>query len=178
MDNLTNHVKFIHVSIRIPVSVKARIDKDAEHQHTTFNSLTSRILEKYTTFDTIAEHVNAIPVNALLFAGILEDAYVEHLERLGKELGPKLIKPTLVFLGLQYDIEGLIRNYFEPMSSCSRWYSFAVIGSGPNRKLMFERPHGPKWSAFLKAYISGIIKAATGIEPRVTADDSLVTVYC
>ena|ERR1700733_3466338 len=178
MINQKERVEQVHISLRIPVSTKENIERDVMREHTNFNSLASKILMKYTSFDKIAEHINAIPLNGPLFSGILEDVSVEHLEHLGKELGPKLIKQTFAFLDLEYDIDGLIRHYFEPMSSFSGWYSFTVAGNGLNRRLMFQHSHGPKWSAFLKAYISSIIKAATGVEPRVTADESLVTVYC
>ena|GEM_PF-2301431 len=176
--NGSDHIRHVHISLRIPVSTKDSLEKDVKRQHTNFNSLASGILAKSTSFDKIAEHIDAIPLNGPLFSGMLEDAPLEHLESLGKELGAELIKETFVFLDLEYDIEGLIQHYFEPMSSFSKWYTFTVAGSGQNRRLMFKHSRGPKWSAFLKAYVSSIIKAATGIEPRATADNHLVTVYC
>jgi hypothetical protein len=178
MDDLREHQEFIHVSLRLPKTLKISLEKQAKRQHTSFNSLASGILVKGASYDTIAEKLSAVTINGLLFAGMLEDASTEHLEQLGKNLGPKLIKQTFAFLDLQHDIEGLIRFYFEPVSSFSGWYSFTVAGSGTNRRLMFQHPHGTKWSVFLKAYISSIIKASSGTEPRVVADESLVTVYC
>jgi hypothetical protein len=109
---------------------------------------------------------------------MLDSIQTEEMERLGRELGPRVVKQTFAFLGLNFDLEGLIEHYFQPVSSFSRWYTFNVVGSGANRKLMFEHQYGRKWSAFLKQYIGGIIKSATGTEPRITIDDGLVTGYC
>jgi hypothetical protein len=178
VDNLKERIEFVHISLRIPKSTKDNLERQASRQHTNFNSLASKILLKGASYDTIAEHVNAVTINGLLFTGMLEDAQTEHLEQLGKVLGPKLIKQTFAFLGLEFDLDGLIRYYFDPVSSFSRWYSFSVIGSGSNRKLMFQHQHRSKWSAFLRAYISAIVKAATGIEPRITSDEGLVIAYC
>jgi hypothetical protein len=170
--------RLIHVSLRIPASTKESLDSDASRMQISFNALAARVLSKYTSFDKIAEHLQAIPVNGPLFGQMLEDVPVEHLELVAKELGPELIKQTFAFLDLEYDLDGLIRHYFNPMSEFSGWYKFAVAGTDRTRKLMFQHPHGSKWSAFLKIYVSGIISAATGVNPRSTADHRLVTVYC
>jgi len=142
------------------------------------NALVGQILAKYASFDRIVEHVEAVPLNKLLFMGMLDGIEIGEMERLGRELGPRLVKQTFAFLSLEFDVEGLIQNYFLPVSTYSRWYSFNVSGSGVNRRLLFEHPYGPKWSAFLKQYITGIIRSATGSEPRITVDEGLVTVFC
>jgi hypothetical protein len=178
MERLTERVEYVHVSLRIPLPAKNSVDEEARQQHLNFNSLVSKILEKHISFDKIAEDLNAISLDGLLFSEMLEAEPLERLEQLGEELGAELVKQTFVFLGLEHDIYGLIRHYFETMAAFSGWYSFAIVGSGSNRKLMFEHHYGPKWSAFLKAYISSIIRTATGSEHRVTMDDSIVTVYC
>lgn len=140
------------------------------------NALTVNILEKYISFDRIAEHVGVIPLNSVLFSKMLEDITPEEMEEIGRELGPRLIKGTFAFLDLDYDLDSLIENYFEPLGAFSRWYSFNIAGTYPNRRLLFEHAHGPKWSAFLKNYITSIIKSSTGTEPRVLVSDGLITV--
>jgi hypothetical protein len=177
MDNLKVRERFTHVSLRIPESAKTSLERQAKRQHVNFNSLASKILVKGTSYDTIAEQLGAVTISRALFDVMLEDVPAARLEQLGKNLGPNLIKQTFTFLDLPYDLEGLIRYYFEPVSSYSGWYSFRLAGAGSNRKLMFQHAHGPKWSLFLKSYISSIIKAATGSEPRADVDDGLVTVY-
>jgi hypothetical protein len=134
--------------------------------------------KKHVSFDRILDHVGAIPLNGPLFSKMLNEVPLEEMEKLGKELGPELIKRTFAFLGLSFDLENLIKSYFGPLSSYSRWYRFNISGSGRNRRLLFEHSHGPKWSAFLGQYIGGIIKSATGIEPRTLVEDSLVVILC
>ncbi len=170
--------KFVHVGYRILSKVKTGLDREAEQRGINVNSLVGQILAKYTSFDRIADHVEAVPLNKPLFMGMLSAIEVGEMERLGRELGPKLVKKTFAFLSLEFEIDGLIEHYFRPLSTYSRWYSFNVAGSGPNRRLLFEHPYGPNWSAFLKQYIGGIIKSATGTDPKITVDDGLVTVFC
>ena len=178
MNTPREHIELVHISLRIPLSVKDSLEKEARRQHMNLNSLASKILTKYTSFDRIAEIVGAVPLNGPLFSTLLEDTPVEHLEQLGKELGSELIKQTFAFLDLTYDVDSLVEHYFEPMSSFSSWYMFTIAGSGQNRRLMFKHSRGTNWSAFLRSYISSIIKAATGVEPRTSVEKDLVTVYC
>jgi hypothetical protein len=142
MSNPTERVEYVHISLRIPVTVRRALEKDAKRRHMNLNSLAANVLSKYITFDKIAEHVQAIPLSQQLFSGILEDVSVDHLVLLGRDLGPRLIRQTFAFLDLEYDVDGLIRHYFEPMSYYSRWYTFTVGGSGQNRRLMFEHSRG------------------------------------
>lgn len=169
--------KFVHVSVRIPIELKSELENAARRQDTNFNSLVNHVLSRYASFERITNQMEAIPVNRFLFDEMLNDVPTEEMERIGKKLGPKLVKQAFAFLNLDYDMDGLIRHYFRPVSSFARWYSFDMAGSGSNRRLMFEHNHGSKWSVFLKHYIAGIVKSATGSEPRVAIDDSLVTVY-
>jgi hypothetical protein len=80
-------------------------------------------------------------------------------------------------LSLEFDMDGLIEHYFRPLSMYSRWYNFNMAESGSNRRLLFEHSYGPKWSAFLKSYLSGVIKSATGSEPRIMVEEGLITVF-
>ena len=162
---------FVHVSVRLPSELRDQLRIEAKRSHNNFNSLINDVLEKHVSFDRITEHVRAVPVNLYLFSEMLRNVPVEQMEAVGKELGPRLIRQTFTFLGIEYDLESLIQYYFEPVGAYSRWYSFNMAGRPPNRKLMFEHQYGRKWSAFLRYYVGGIIKSATGNEPRITVDD-------
>jgi hypothetical protein len=168
----------VYLSIRMRRHLKDQLTADARRHKTNLNALINTTLEKHVSFDSISEHVRAIPVNQNLFAAMLESVSEERMEGIGIELGPRLIRNTFLFLNIKYDLDNLIEHYFEPLGSFSGWYNFSSTEGGPNRKLIFEHTHGPKWSAFLKRYIAGIIKAATGVEPRITLEDGLLVAYC
>jgi hypothetical protein len=178
MDYVSPSRPFTRTSIRILRELKNNLKHEADNREMSLNSLINSILERHILFDRILEHVNAMPLNGPLFTGMLESVPVERMEELGRNLGPKLIKETFAFLGLNYDLENLIKSYFEPLSLYSGWYRFNVSGSDRDRRLLFEHQHGFKWSIFLKQYISGIIKATMGTEPRVMVEEGLIIVYC
>jgi hypothetical protein len=158
--------------------LRTELRSEAKERGVSLNSLINQILEKHVAFDRIVEQMGGIPLSRLLFTGMLDGVSLEEMERLGKELGPKLVKQAFAFLGLSYDLDNLIKRYFAPLSSFSGWYSFNVSGSGRDRKLLFAHRYGIKWSTFLAQYIGGIIKVAISREPRTDIEDNLVTVYC
>jgi hypothetical protein len=166
------------MSLRVDKRIKTRLKEEADERGINMNALANLILSKHVLFDSFVEYTESVPLNKLLFVRMLEGNQIDEMERIGKELGPKVIKEAFAFLGLDFDLEGLIKNYFQPVSSFARWYSFNVVGSGANRRLMFGHQYGRKWSVFLKQYLGGMIKSATGTEPRITIDDGLVVVFC
>jgi hypothetical protein len=170
--------EFDHVSFRVRSKTMTVLKTEADRLGVSVNSLVNQVLSNYALFNRIVEHMEAVPLNKALFTAMLDAIEMSEMERIGKELGPTIVKSTFRFLGLDFDLDSLIEHYFQPVSMFSRWYVFNVAGSGSNRTLMFAHPYGPKWSAFLKTYLAGIVNAATGSEPRITVEDGLVTVFC
>jgi hypothetical protein len=170
--------KFIHVSLRIPVELKSELENQAKQQSLNLNSLSNIILLKHVLFDRIVDRVEGVPLNKLLFTAMLDGIGVDQMEIIGRELGPRVIKHTFAVMNLPFDLDGLIQNYFQPMSTYSRWYKFSVAGGISSRKLMFEHSYGQKWSAFLKQYLTGILKPVVGSEPKVVIDDGLISIFC
>ncbi len=169
--------KSVHSSIRLSLDVRNELKDEARIRNINLNSLINQILIKHVSFDRIADHVRVVPLNLGVFHVLLDTATEDSLERVGKEMGPKIVKRTFDFLGYDYNVDSLVLNYFEPLSSFSGWYTFKSVGKGTGRKLLFEQPHGRKWSIFLRFYIAGILREATRVEPKITIEDDLVTVF-
>ena len=92
--------KFVYVSIRIRKLLKDRLTEEARHRKTNINALVNATLEKRDSFDRITEHLRAIPLNQQLFAEMLDSTPEERMERVGRELGPHIIKRTFSFLNI------------------------------------------------------------------------------
>lgn len=174
---LSQRRKTAHISFRVESELKAELEKEAKQRNMNLNSLINYILSRHVSFDRIVETLEAIPLSRPLFTALLENTDIAEMERIGREFGPKVVRRTFTFLNLNYDLDGLIEHYFQPLSTYSRWYSFNTTGQGANRKLMFQHSYGPKWTAFLRQYLGGIIKSATGIEPRIVVEEELVTIH-
>jgi hypothetical protein len=167
-----------HVSVRIPAPLRNRLKKEAKLRHVTLNSLIISILAKYDSFDKILEGTKAIPLSGAFFEELLEITSIEQMENIAKKLGAKVVRQSFAFQGIDFNLDNLIKFYFEPLSEHSGWYQFNTRFEGASRKLVFTHTHGPKWTAFLKQYYAAIIYSATGSEPEVTLEDEVLTFTC
>jgi len=169
---------FIHVSLRLPERLRNQLKKEAKHRNITLNSLINAVLSKYISFDKIVEGTNAIPLNGPFFREWLEITSTDQMESIAKNLGPKVVRQSFAFRGIDFNLDNLIEFYFEPVSAHSGWYLFNTYFEGTSRKLIFKHSHGPKWTAFLKLYVASILRSATGTEPEVTIEDEILTFTC
>jgi len=169
---------FVHVSIRVSAKLRNRLNREAKHRHITLNSLINSILEKYDSFDKILQGAKAIPLSEAFFAEILEITPTEEIENIAKKLGAQVVRQSFASQGIEFNLDNLIEFYFEPLSEYSGWYQFNWSSAGTSRKLIFTHSHGPKWTAFLRRYYGGVIRSATGDEPDVTVEGSVLTFTC
>ncbi len=166
---------FIHVSLRVPAGLRNQLNDEAKHRNITLNSLINAVLSKYLAFDKIVESTKAIPLSGAFFRELLEITSTEQMENIGEKLGPMVVRQSFAFLDIDFNLDNLIKYYFEPLSVHSGWYMFNNSFEGASRKLMFRHSHGPNWSAFLKRYIANIILSATGSEPEIAIEDGMLT---
>jgi hypothetical protein len=61
--------KFVHVSFRIPTTLKASLEQEAKRRDINTSALAVQVLAKYISFDMIVERLEAVPLNKTLFKG-------------------------------------------------------------------------------------------------------------
>jgi hypothetical protein len=166
---------FIHISLRIPAQLRTRLNEEAKRRNITLNSLVIAVLAKYDSFDKILEGTKAIPLSGAFVHEILEITSTEEMENVARKLGAKVVRKSFAFRGIAFNLDNLVKFYFEPLSAHSGWYSFNTYIDGRERLLVFEHTHGPKWTAYLKQYYIAILRSATGTEPEVVIEDETLT---
>lgn len=174
----TERNRFVHIRLRIHEELRDQLNREAKRRNITLNSLIIAILSKCISFDMIIEAMKAVPLNRAFLDELLEIASTDELESIAKRLGPKVVRKSFAFRGIAFNLDNLVKFYFEPLSAYSGWYSFNTYFEGTTRILVFEHPLGQKSTAFLKRYIAGIIRSANGIEPEVTIEDETLTFTC
>ena len=176
MQNLRNDKRFVHISFRISENLRRELNSEAKRQGINVSALANRVLMKYIVFDRIVEHEHSVVLDRRIFTPIIDKISRDDLEVIGMNLGPRLVKQTLEFFGIEPTVENLISRYFEPMGTYSGRYQSNVVGSGPELKLILEHDYGSKWSAFLAEYVKGVVKSVLGTEPRIELANDLIKV--
>jgi hypothetical protein len=169
---------FIHVSLRVPERLRNQLKEEAKHLNITLNSLINTIISTYIAYNRILEVSGAIPFSGTFFQEWLEVTSMDQMEGIAKKVGPKVVRQIFAFQGIDFNLDNLIKYYFEPVSANSGWYLFNTFFEGTSRKLILRHWHGPKWTAFLKRYIGSILCSATGTESEIVVDDETLTFIC
>jgi hypothetical protein len=176
METLTPARRYVHMSVRLPLSLKEALRSEAAIRGLNVNSLIEMVLTKFTTYDIIAEYNSSVQMNASLFKNLLNRASQEDMKNMGRALGPVIVKQAFDFLGYSHDMNIITERYFKPVGSFSGWYKFNTIYHDQRQILLFSHEYGLNWSSFLAEYVSGVVRSMGGTIQRAEVADSLVTV--
>ena len=79
METLTPARRYVHMSVRLPLSLKEALRSEAAIRGLNVNSLIEMVLTKFTTYDIIAEYNSSVQMNASLFKNLLNRASQEDM---------------------------------------------------------------------------------------------------
>jgi len=106
-----------HLSIRIPSEIGAELAIEARHQGITVNAMVNRALERYLSFDRLADFDHSVTLERQIFEKMLENVDVEDLERIAREIGPQTVKRDFVFFNIPATLDNLVSKYLDHIQS-------------------------------------------------------------
>jgi len=168
--------RHVHISLRIPTDMREELLREAYKQGINFNALGNRIMEKYLSFDRMAERDRSVVMEREVLSAILDKVAVQDLEEIGREFGPRLVKESLFFYGISPTLHDLVTKYFEPAGKYSGRYDFNLVGTSSQPRMVLVHRYGEKWSILLKEYMAGAIESILGGRPRIEAGPDFVTI--
>jgi hypothetical protein len=176
MQNLRGGKHFSHLSIRIPTEIGAELANEAGRQRITVNAMVNRALERYLSFDRLADFDHSVTLERQIFEKMLERVDAEDLERIAREIGPQTVKRDFVFFNIPATLDNLVSKYFEPVGMFSSRFDVNASGESPNVKLVLTHEYGPKWSRFLREYSARVIESTMGARPTIRIENNVVTI--
>lgn len=118
----------------------------------------TNILSKNIAYD---ETVDVLPNMILphdLFFVLVSKLKEPDVIDIAKE-GPKIVKKIFDIVGIQYDIDHVIYNYFVMLSKYCKWFEFSHKISGDKYRLVFCAGTNTKWITFVQHYIRTIMES-------------------
>jgi len=156
------------VTLRLPNEVLNVLKKEAQRKDLPLNALVTKFLYKIVSFDMNIQAMPTIMIHEFLFSKMFDDLNESKLEKIASE-GPRIVKKMFAVLGLRYDLDQVISNYFETTGKYCRWYTFKHEVHHNHYRLVFETQLGPKWAKFVKTYVKSILESFV-----ITIDDESV----
>ncbi|HSD05067.1 MAG TPA: hypothetical protein VLB45_04855 [Nitrosopumilaceae archaeon] len=161
------------ITLRLPNQVLEILKTEAEKKDLPLNALITKILYKNISFDL---HVKAMPNITIphdLFINFIDkidDSFVEDIAK----AGPTTVKKLFKILGINYDLDQIIYNYFDMIGKYCEWYQFSHQAKHDKYRLVFNSTLGPKWTKFLAMYVRSILESLKIRIDEMSINDGLV----
>ncbi len=161
------------VTLRLQNEILDILKREATQKDLTLNAFINKVLNKNIAYE---ENVNAI-LNVVLpydfFLLIMDKLSERDINELAKK-GPGIVKKLFNIIGLQYDIEHVIHNYFMVIGKYCKWFEFSYKVSNNKYRLVFASDSSEKWVTFLRFYIKSILESLKIIITNESQHDGII----
>jgi hypothetical protein len=168
--------KTVRVDVDLPIVLARQLKAEASGRKQTLDAFVGSVLHRYASYQRYADSAGSVTINNAFFTSLLDAVPQSQLETIASSIGDSVVRQAFDSLNLTYDLDSLVKNYFEPSSKYSGCYGFYTESAAYGRRMTLNHGYGEKWSAFLGAYVGKIVGSATGVRPIVRFDSDSVKV--
>jgi hypothetical protein len=155
---LLKKVSTVRLTLRLQSDLVDYIKRYAPKKDLTINGMITNILSKNVAYDETIDVIPNIILPHDLFFALVSKLKESDVEEIAKE-GPKVIKKIFDIVGLQYDIDHVINDYFVILAKHCKWFEFTYKVTGDRYRLVFCTGMNSKWVTFLQHYLRAIIES-------------------
>jgi len=171
----TRRNKTVLRTVRLTQDMNALLQDEAEANDLTVNGLINRILTKHQEWDIHAEKFRFISIASETFRTLLEECNEDKIEQVGAELGSKIPVGVTLFWFKKLNLETVLKT-ISNYGKYSGLQTNEIKIEGDKYTIAFHHEIGPKWSIYLKSFMSQYIKTALGITPHAETTYNTVMV--
>ncbi|SRR5579885_145235 len=162
------------VTLRLQTDLLEILKQEASKTDLTLNAFINKILNKNVIYE---ENVNAI-LNVVFphdfFLLIVDKLDEDDIEELA-DRGPGVVKKLFNVIGMQYDVDHVIHNYFAVIGKYCKWFEFSHKVSHNKYRLVFCADSTiPKWISFLSYYVKPILESLKVIITNESQHDGVI----
>lgn len=146
------------ITVRLPNNLLESLKTDARKKDLSLNALISNVLSKSIIYH---ETINLIP-NVIfpfeLLTVIMSEMDDSTLVTISEE-GPMVVRKLFDIMGLAYNIDNVLQNYFSIVSKYCNWFVFSYVQKGKKYRLVFSSGKDEQWIKFIQNYIKIILQS-------------------
>lgn len=145
------------LTLRLQSDLFETLKINANKKDLTINAMITNVLYKNLAYDTIDVLPNMV-ISQDLFALMISKIKESDVTDIAKD-GPKVVQKLFDILGLPYEIDHVIYNYFVLLSKYCKWFEFTYKITSDKYRLVFCTGTNARWSIFVQNYIRAIIES-------------------
>ncbi|MDE1862162.1 MAG: hypothetical protein KGI33_04540 [Thaumarchaeota archaeon] len=162
------------VTLRVQSDLLDILKSQAARTDLTLNAFINKMLNKNVLYE---ENVNAI-LNVVFphdfFLMIVDKISDRDIQELA-DRGPGVVSKLFNIIGMQYDVDHVIHNYFAVIGKYCKWFEFSYKVTGYKYRLVFCADSAtPKWGLFLRQYIKSILQSLKVIVTAESEQDGII----
>lgn len=144
------------VTLRLQMDLLDTLIEEANKRDLTLNALINRTLSRTVFYDNNVNVVQSFTMPHELFLEIINEIPQDRIHSIGKG-GPRITKKLFSILGIKYNLEHVIENYFTILGKYCGWFEFSYKEQFGSYRLVFCTGKDPKWSEFVQTYVKNIL---------------------
>ena len=170
----TKQKKTVLRTVRITEELDGILEKDANVQRVSVNTLISSIMAKYAEWDRFTERFGHISIPTTLFRDLLDLTDENTLATLAERVGVELTNEITSFWFKKINLESLLR-FISNASEYGKVGEVEIGNEGRDYTISIYHEYGKKWSTFLKHYLDKMIRTHLKVIPQFETAENTVT---
>jgi len=160
-------------SFRVDEPALKAMEKDAETQNISLNTLVNQIFKQYSEYDRFARKINTVKLSSSTFRGLLSSLDTEKLIEVAKASGSGVPQALATAKSGRVDMKSLLDHmrYLATYAHLCEM-SETVDPQGENISLIHD--FGLNWSIFLVHYLTAMF-GLIGVTPKIEMSDRSVS---
>lgn len=147
-------------TIRIEKADDDILVREADRNGYSVNSFLGQIIRRYTQYGRFHTNGSTISLSRETIISLISDFSDDLIEDIGERAGRSQIEQSLLQRGLTLNLENLIWYVDQVIGEYSGWFRCDHYKDNGIDNLHLSHNNSRKWSVFLRAYITAILKEA------------------
>jgi len=161
-------------TIRLEKGLDEVIQKIADEEKVTVNSLVNRSLRKFVDWDVYAEKFGIAAMTPWLFVELMEKESIDEARELGRRVVRQSARQAIETIFLDFTVTTAL-GFIQLFGKYGGRYSYEDSVEGRRHVVLIRHGHGLKWSSYYEGMFRGLLEDELGltIKVRVTPDACL-----
>ena len=160
-------------SFRVDEPALQAIEKDAESQNVSVNTLVNQIFKQYADYDRFARKISTVKLSSSTFRGLLSTLDAEKVIEVAKASGSGVSQALATAKSGRVDMEALL-DHLRYLAAYAHLCEMSETSGPQGHNLTLIHDFGLIWSIFLVHYVTAMF-GLIGVAPKIEMSDRSVS---
>lgn len=161
-------------SFRVDERALQAIEKDAESQNVSLNTLVNQIFKQYAEYDRFARKINTVKLSSSTFRGLLSSLEAEKVIEVAKSSGSGVPQAFAAAKSGRVDIRALL-DHLRYLAAYAHLCDLSETVDPQGHNLTLIHDFGLNWSIFLVHYVTSMF-GLIGVTPKIDMSDRSISI--